>query len=253
MIVDILVLLVLAVSALIAFMRGFIREILTIVGVLGGMIAAYYGGPHILPLMEGWLGVDPNAEEPQKLFDIIPYTYVAQFLAYGATFIVVVVILSIISHMIAEAVKSVGLGSLDRTLGIIFGLVRGALLLGILYLPVYLTIEKETTDQWFEGSKSFVYVEATAKAISEYLPEEARKSLEKQVEEGAEAAQQNGEIKGTLEKLDLLNLKKKNSEPQIDKGYSNGQREGMDQLIEDMNDAPAPAPSQGQGQTGGQQ
>jgi hypothetical protein len=113
MIIDILVLLVLALSALIAFLRGFIREVLTIFGVLGGMVAAYYAGPMLLPLMEGWLGVDPAAEDPQKLFDIIPYTYVAAFLAYGSIFVIVVVILSIISHMIAEAVKSVGLGAVD--------------------------------------------------------------------------------------------------------------------------------------------
>ncbi len=249
MIVDILVLLVLAVSALIAFMRGFIREVLTIVGVLGGMAAAYHLGPLLLPTIEGWLGVDPTAEDPQKLFDLIPYTYVAQGLAYGAVFIVVVVILSIISHMIAEAVKSVGLGAIDRTLGVIFGLVRGVLLLGILYLPVYLTIEKETTNQWFEGSKSYVYIEMTAQEIAEYLPEEAKKSLEKQVEDGTAAVKENGAMKDRLQELNLLNLDKKddaaNATPAPDKGYSGKQREEMDNLIEDMNQNETP-----EGQTG---
>lgn len=233
MIIDILVLLVLALSALIAFLRGFIREVLTIIGVLGGMVAAYYGGPHFLPLMEGWLGVDPDAETPQKLFDIIPYTYVASFLAYGSIFVVVVVVLSIISHMIAEAVKSVGLGAIDRTLGVVFGLVRGILLLGILYLPVYLTIEQETRDGWFQGSRSHIYIEMTAEVISGYLPEEARQRIEDQVEEGGEAIE--GQARENLERMDLLKRDDKPAgDPAQNKGYNERQREEMDKLFEDF-------------------
>lgn len=243
MIIDILVLIVLALSALIAFLRGFIREVLTIVGVLGGLIAAYHGGPVLLPLMEGWLGVDPNAEEPQRLFDIIPYTYVAQFLAYGSVFVIVVVILSIISHMIAEAVKSIGLGAVDRSFGVVFGLLRGILLLGILYLPVHLTIDDKTVDEWFDGSRTHVYIKATAEAISQYLPEEAKESLEKQIEDGAAEAEEGGNaVRGTLERLDLLNGQNKDNEtdgtqqelPQ-EKGYQENQRNEMDKLFENLN------------------
>lgn len=235
MIIDILVLLVLALSALIAFLRGFIREVLTIIGVLGGMVAAYYGGPHFLPLMEGWLGIDPNAEDPQKLFDIIPYTYVASFLAYGSIFVVVVVVLSIISHMIAEAVKSVGLGAIDRTLGVVFGLVRGILLLGILYLPVYLTIEEETRDGWFDGSRSHIYIEMTAEVISGFLPEEAKQSIESQTREGSEAIE--GQTRESLERMDLLKRDDgSQSAPAQDKGYNERQRQEMDKLFEDFDD-----------------
>lgn len=185
--------------------------------------------------MEGWLGVDPNAEDPQKLFDIIPYTYVAAFLAYGSIFVIVVVILSIISHMIAEAVKSVGLGAIDRTLGVVFGLARGILLLGILYLPVYLTIEQETRDGWFEGSRSHVYIEMTAEIISGYLPEEARQGIEDQVEEGSAAVE--GKTRESLERMDLL---KRNTQPDEtptqDKGYNERQRQEMDKLFEDFDE-----------------
>ena len=65
MIVDILVLAVLLISALIAFLRGFIREVLTITGVVGGLAAAYFGGPLLAPLMRGWLGVQEGVE-PNK-------------------------------------------------------------------------------------------------------------------------------------------------------------------------------------------
>lgn len=239
MIVDVLVLIVLALSALIAFLRGFIREVLTIVGVLGGMIAAYHFGPVLLPLMEGWLGIDPAAEEPQRLFDIIPYTYVAQFLAYGSVFLVVVIILSIISHMIAEAVKSIGLGAIDRSFGVVFGIVRGILLLGILYLPVHLTIEEKTVDGWFAESRTHVYIKKTADIIAGYLPEDAKDSIEKQVEDSAGEQNTENAVRGTLERLDLLNKGNTPDDAQPEapqeKGYKENQRNEMDSLFENLN------------------
>ena len=142
MIIDVIVLLVLIASVLIAFLRGFIREILTIIGIIGGMAAAYFTGPMLAPTMRGWLGVKEavEGEEQAKLFDLIPYIYVADALAYGAIFIVFVVILSFLSHFLAEFVSKIGLGALDRTLGVIFGIVRGVLLVGIIYLPVYANV-----------------------------------------------------------------------------------------------------------------
>lgn len=245
MIIDILVLIVLALSALIAFLRGFIREVLTIVGVLGGLIAAYYGGPVLLPLMESWLGVDPNAdpEDVKRLFDIIPYTYVAQFLAYGSVFVIVVIILSIISHMIAEGARSIGLGAVDRSFGVVFGLLRGILLLGILYLPVHLTIDQNTVNGWFEGSRTHVYIQTTAEAIAEYLPEEAKQGIQNQTEDAVDAAEDSNdnEVRGTLQRLDLLNRQNNDTPEQPalpeEKGYQENQRNEMDQLFENFNNS----------------
>jgi len=47
--------------------------------------------------------------------------------------------------ILAEGAKSMGLGAVDRTFGVIFGLVRGVVLLSLLYLPVYLLVEKNET------------------------------------------------------------------------------------------------------------
>jgi len=243
MLVDIIALVIVLISTIIAFLRGFIREVLTIVGVVGALVASYHVGPLLLPVMEGWLGVDPNAEpeDVKRLFDIIPYTYVAQFLAYGLVFLIVVIILSIISHMIAEGVRSIGLGAVDRSFGVIFGLLRGILLLGILYLPVHLTIEQKTVDRWFEESRMHVYIKATAEAIADYLPEEAKEGIERQTEDAVDAAGEsdNNEVRGTLQRLDLLNGKnRQEAQPETvpeEKGYQENQRNEMDQLFENFN------------------
>src|SRR5688572_4012748 len=117
MIIDIVVGVVVVLSALISFMRGFIREVLTIAGVVGGLIAAYFGGPSLSPLFRDWLGVSADGE-PAKLFDIVPMGLVADVTAYGAVFIIVVIILSVVSHFMAGAARAMGLGPVDRTLGV---------------------------------------------------------------------------------------------------------------------------------------
>lgn len=232
MIFDIVVLIVLLISAGIAFMRGFIRETLTIAGVLGGLAASYFGAPLLIPYMRGWMGV-VEGEEPQRLFDILPYDVLADVLSYGAIFITVVIVLSIVSHMLAEAARSVGLGAVDRTLGFIFGLVRGVLLLGLLYLPVYLFIDKDARETWFKDSKTNFYLEKTADAMASFLPEDAAQDAE-------EAMKKAGEANGMREKLqgiDLLNGGKvedlEESETDKPAGYQEDFRQQMDELFEE--------------------
>lgn len=238
MIVDILVLIVIALSAIIAFLRGFIREIFTIINVVGALAAAYYGGSMLLPYMKDWLGIDPSAEKVERLFDIIPYPIIAQILSYGAIFIVVMIILSVISHFLAETVKSIGLGAIDRTLGVIFGILRGVLLIGLLYLPLHLSVngtsEEESVQEWFDGSKTYFYIEQTADFIAGFVPEEAKKAIERNVEEGTETIQENG-VREQLQNLDILpegEQKDTNNKDDRSNGYAPEFRQEMDRLFE---------------------
>ena len=246
MIIDGIVIAVLLISAIISFLRGFIRETLTILGVAGGLAAAYYGGPILAPIVKNMLGVH-EGEPPHKLFNILPYPILADILSYGAIFIVIVIILSIVSHMLAESARAVGLGSLDRTLGIFFGLARGALLLAILYLPVYIGVDKTTKEEWFKGSKTDVYLEEASGKIASMIPQSAVKNLDdagKKMEEQTESG-----VKAKLEQIDLLKkdqpAKPADGAPAAsdDKsgqgGYSDEFRAKMKEMFKDETAAPA--------------
>ncbi|MDH5722270.1 MAG: CvpA family protein [Alphaproteobacteria bacterium] len=241
MIVDVLVISVILISAIISFLRGFIREILTIFGIGGGIIAAYIGGPMFIPTVQGWLGVDPKAEEPQKLMDMVPMTMIADIMAYGGLFIVFVIILSIISHFIAEGAKNIGLGALDRTLGVVFGIARGVVLLGLLYLPVYYLVDEKQKEEWkwFKDSKSFIYLETTAEVIAGFIPKGTEENIHQELEKP-----ENSLAREALENMDLL---KKNEDSEGDQnpqpddsqetqkntdGYPEEFRNKMDELIE---------------------
>src|SRR5262245_52800376 len=105
MIADIIVAAVLLISAAISFMRGLIREVLTIVGIIGGLAAAYFFGAQAAAPVKEWLGVEPDVQ-PEKLFGIIPFDILGDALAYGGIFIAVVVFLSIATHFLAEGARA---------------------------------------------------------------------------------------------------------------------------------------------------
>ncbi len=232
MIFDIIVIVVLLASALIAFMRGFIRETLTILGVVGGLFAAYQFGGSFVPKLEGMLGVI-EGEKPEKLLGILPMDMVALGLAYGLVFGTVVIVLSIASHFLAESVKSMGLGAIDRTLGVIFGLVRGIILLGIAYLPFYLLMSGEDKEAWFGSSRSYFYIDKTASVMAGFIPNSNPDEVR------AEAQEFKG-IVSTRERLQQIDLLKKEIPSELldaprdetGEGYQQDFRDNMDQLFE---------------------
>jgi membrane protein required for colicin V production len=259
MIIDIIVIAVLLISALISFIRGFVRECLTILGVVGGLAAAWFGGPALSPMVRGWLGVVEGAE-PARLLGVLPYPILADILSYGMIFLTVVILLSIISHMIAEGIRSIGLGSIDRTLGIIFGLLRGLLLMAILYLPFHLSLDVATKKEWFVDSKTQPWLEGIADGLTEYLPDSALKQIKDSTDKvREEAGGKSSAVKERLEEIDLLQGDKDANEqagppmpsgtpvevvpaPVENKdGYSEEFREKMDEMFQQQ---PAPAQQQ---------
>lgn len=231
MIFDLGVAAIILVSSIIAFLRGFIRETLTILGVVGGTFAAIYAGPGLAPVIRQWFGIEEGAEEPAKLFDIVPMTMVADIAAYGGIFILVVIILSIISHMLSGWAKAIGLGALDRSFGVLFGIARGMVLLALLYLPVYVMVDDETRDGWFAQSRTRPYIESAAAWTKSLLPESVTRDMEKQKDgDIGKAAREK------LEQMDVLRRDGENAAPETngpEEGYRDEQRRNMNELIDD--------------------
>ena len=129
--VDLVVLAVIALSGLLAFMRGLVREVL---GVAAWVVAAFVASPYgVFPYVDPW--VRQQISDPT----------VADVVAMGAVFIVVLIVLSVVAGAVSNAVQGIGLGGLDRTLGLVFGLARGALLLCVAYILAGMAV---TVDQW---------------------------------------------------------------------------------------------------------
>jgi membrane protein required for colicin V production len=230
MIIDIVVAVVVLASALISFMRGFIREVLTIAGVVGGILAAVFMGPVFAPVVRDWFGVAEGSKD--KLFDIIPMEIVADATAYGVIFIAVVIVLSVLSHFISGAVKAMGLGPVDRTLGVLFGIARGLVLVGLFYLPFHVIMKQDKKEEFFKDSGTYYYLEKISGAMAQYLPESD--DVKKTVDEKTDDL-----IKKKLEDQHLLggDTKTDESAPETAKpeekgeGYKDDQREKLDKLF----------------------
>jgi membrane protein required for colicin V production len=241
MIFDLVVLAAILISCLIAFLRGFIREVLTILGVIGGVAAAVSLGPILTPLVKGWLdhpedkaGAAHDAAEAHahadKLFNVIPYDIAAEIIAYGGVFIVVVIILSIVSHLLSGWAKKIGLGAVDRTLGIFFGIIRAVILLGLLYLPVYLLADEPTLQRWFGQSHTRVYVQATSAWLNGFLPKSAQRDLNAAADKAS--ASMAGATRDKLLQIDALKDKDLKARDQNAKDQSAG--DAATQKAEDL-------------------
>jgi len=124
--VDWIVIGVVALSAVLAFMRGFVREVLGIGAWIGAGFFAVWAAPFVTERFIHWVGPDYG-----------------RFAALGAMFLLIV--LSVVSGIIGGIVRMSVLGGVDRTLGMVFGLLRGAALIAFAYIAAGWVV---TTDQW---------------------------------------------------------------------------------------------------------
>ncbi len=120
--VDGIVLAVIAISAVLAYARGLVRECLSILGWAVAAVAAFAFAPAAEPLMR----------EVPLLSDVIGASCELSVLAaFAAVFAVALVIVSIFTPLLSGAVQNSAIGPVDQGLGLLFGVARGVLLIGI--------------------------------------------------------------------------------------------------------------------------
>ncbi|WP_118135283.1 CvpA family protein [Oceanicella sp. SM1341] len=126
-IADGVVLLVIAVSALLAYSRGFVREVLAIAGWVIAAIVAFYLAPTVEPLVRE-IPVITDFLSSSCQFSVLA--------AFAVVFAVALIILSIFTPLFASWVQNSALGPVDQGAGFLFGLARGVLLV-VVALVVY--------------------------------------------------------------------------------------------------------------------
>jgi membrane protein required for colicin V production len=118
--VDLVVIAVVFCSGLLAFLRGFVREVLGIGAWLGAAAVAYQFAPDVRPVLQQWIGNPDYADAA----------------AIGACFLVALIVLSVIAGLLGGIVRGSVLGGVDRSLGMLFGVARGAALLVVAYVAL---------------------------------------------------------------------------------------------------------------------
>lgn len=192
---DITVAIILLLSAGIAWFRGLIREVFTIVALFAAAGAAYFGGELMIPPFEKWLGAnnvvadiaadavsraDNVAEvavaKQHLIGGIATPEVVAKLCAYSSVFLFIYLVMSLIGYVLSKSVTESGLGILDKTLGAGFGLARGFILIFLFFLPVSFLIEHEKLPDWAKNSVSVPVLEKSVAFIDERF--ELRRMIE---------------------------------------------------------------------------
>ncbi|CAH2601554.1 Colicin V production protein [Rhodovastum atsumiense] len=161
--VDIVVLAVIAVSAMLAFLRGFVREVLGIGAWVAAAAAALWGAPDFEPRVRAWMG-NGDLSAP---------------IAYVAVFVVSLILLSVVAGLIGGVVRGSALGGVDRSLGVVFGIVRGAALVVVAYIAAGFLVAPERWPEPVLQARTLPYAYEGATWLAEQLPPRYRPAVPK--------------------------------------------------------------------------
>ncbi len=162
-IVDGIVAVIIILSAVLAYSRGFVREVLSIGGWILAAVAAYILAPKVEPLVK----------EVPVLKDFLgPSCELAMIAAFAAVFAVSLIIFSVFTPLFAGAVQRSALGGIDQGLGFLFGVARGAVLVAIAFIVYERVIVSEPIPM-VDDSRTAVVFAQVSEAIDDQIPADA--------------------------------------------------------------------------------
>jgi membrane protein required for colicin V production len=188
--VDIVVLAVIALSTLLALGRGFVKEVLSIFGWIGAAIGTLLIFFYV-PQIREFFG--KQIAEP-VLADIV---------CAVAIFVVLLIVLGFFNHAIASRVHASSLGPLDKSLGLVFGLARGIVLVALAHMAMtdWFLPEKARRPDVINQARTEPYVAMAADFIKSKIPQEWKDRASAVFDEGSKAVEQGKELNDTIQKL----------------------------------------------------
>ena len=205
-------------SAILAYVRGLVQEGLSIAGWVGAIFATIYGFPYLSPYTHELTTID----------------IVADFSAGIIIFITALVFLSLCTRRISKIVKSSGLNAIDRSLGFLFGLARGALIIVISYIGIISIYPENEHPQWIKDSRSLGLLKPGAELLAALIPKnlDAIRNNNKVSNIGStnNVDQKPSYSGNAIKKLMLPRPKNTNDQETLNDGYDKKERQQMERL-----------------------
>lgn len=162
-IVDAIVAVIILVSAILAYGRGFVREVLAIAGWVAAAVVAFIFAPQAEPLIQQIPVLD------KFLGDSCELSIIA---AFAGVFAVALIVMSIFTPLFSSAVQRSALGGLDQGLGFLFGVLRGILLVAVAFV-VYNRVLVNATVPVVDKSRSAEVFASLEDRLNTEMPEDA--------------------------------------------------------------------------------
>lgn len=159
---DIILIVLMLVSGILAMVRGFSREILSISSWIVAGITAMLFYSVFAPTVAGYTVAFTSNE-------LIP-----NIVSGAIIFIVALIIVSLITLKIADFIVDSRVGALDRTLGFVFGALRGALLVVVL-LMFFINFFPDNQPGWIANAKSKPLLESMGESMVNMIPDDPAK------------------------------------------------------------------------------
>ncbi len=163
-ILDFILIGIMLISGLLALMRGFTREVLSLVAWGAAGLAAFFAffTPELTDLAKPYTNND----------------LLAKIAVAAVAFLVVLLIMSIISVKLADLVLDSSAGAFDRTLGFLYGLGRGLILVVIAYLFYIWLTPIDRREEWVRDAAARPAIEQVGQFIISFLPADIRETLQ---------------------------------------------------------------------------
>lgn len=209
---DILVIAVLGLSGILAFARGFTKEVLSI----GGWLAAGLVTLYLLPIAR------PFTRQ------YITEHLMADFVTGLVIFVISLFVFSLIAGAISQRVQDSAVGALDRSLGFLFGVARGVVVLALAYLVALQLIgSPERHPDWVNEARALPSLQWSANLLHDLAPREIAANL-RRVEDISEAATRALETQQTIQDL-TKTLQQTDTTGET--GYKKEQRQELNRVL----------------------
>lgn len=147
---DVAVIVIMLISGVLAFFRGFTSEVISILAWVAGTLMSLWLYPYLLPFLS----------------EIVSPDWMAAALSAAIVFTIVFVAISALTYKWGEKIRSSHIGMLDRTLGFVFGVVRGLIVIAVAFLFFsWLVVDRSDHPDWVREAKLLPIVESTSQAL----------------------------------------------------------------------------------------
>ena len=220
---DLIVIVVLLVSGVFAFVRGFVHEVLAIASWVGAAFVTLYA----YPLVQPWV------------LEVIAVEFIASLLTGVGLFLITLVLFSVLTRILSDRIQHSSLGALDRSLGLLFGFVRGAVILALAWLALGYMVAEPDRPEWIQEARSRPLMERGAGLLLTLVPPELLESGDQAAENARRRAEELRRAEETYREL-VSPLRKAGAEEE-QPAYNEGMRDEIEKAIEGlMSDEPAP-------------
>jgi len=162
---DIVLIVVMLISGLLAMVRGFMREVLSIIAWVLAAGATLYSYAKLLPLAKQYFNND----------------IVATVAVIGGVFLITLLVVSVLTVRLSDMVLDSRVGALDRTLGFLFGLARGLVIVVVAFIFFTWLVPDRSQPEWVKSAKSRVVLTGTGQWLMSMLPEDPESTILKKL------------------------------------------------------------------------